>query len=126
MFLLSIYHICETLLVLFSCIYSYMPSSVPLVITVEAVAAQEALERHGNPPKLLTNSFDRAMDIARQAQVLGRFGTPLTSIANRAFGTCRLLLLCVPPDGALLPSHPTERDYRNASILTSGLPALST
>ncbi|KAF9509363.1 hypothetical protein BS47DRAFT_1365333 [Hydnum rufescens UP504] len=95
-------------------------SSVSLVITLDAVAAQEALERHGNPPKSLTDSFDCAMHIAKQAQVLGRFGTPLTSIANRAFATCRLLLLCVPPEGARLPSHPTEQDYRNASILTAG------
>ncbi|KAF9503604.1 hypothetical protein BS47DRAFT_1386424 [Hydnum rufescens UP504] len=66
------------------------------------------------------------MHIAKQAQALGRFGTPLTSIANHAFATCRLLLLCVLPDGALLPPHPTEPDYRNASILTSALPVLST
>ncbi|KAF9511989.1 hypothetical protein BS47DRAFT_1346148 [Hydnum rufescens UP504] len=40
---------------------------VPLVVTIEAVAAQEALEGHANPPKSLTNSFDCAMQIARRS-----------------------------------------------------------
>ncbi|KAF9509120.1 hypothetical protein BS47DRAFT_178361 [Hydnum rufescens UP504] len=47
---------------------------VPLVFTVEPVAVQEALERHTNPPKTLTNSFNLAMQIASQAQDLGKFG----------------------------------------------------
>ncbi|KAF9503935.1 hypothetical protein BS47DRAFT_735403 [Hydnum rufescens UP504] len=99
---------------------------VPLVFTVEPVAVQEALERHANPPKTLTNSFNLAMQIASQAQDLGKSGPPLTSIANHAFATCRLLLLRVPPDGALFPSHPIERDHRNVSVLTAALPVLST
>ncbi|KAF9512205.1 hypothetical protein BS47DRAFT_1101865 [Hydnum rufescens UP504] len=99
---------------------------VPLVFTVEPVVVQEALERHANPPKTLTNSFNLAMRIASQARDLGKFGPSLTSIANHAFATCRLLLFRVPPDGALFPLHPIERDYRNVSILTAGLPVLST
>jgi hypothetical protein len=106
----------------FSCIYSEGSS----IITFEVVAAQEALERHRNPPRTLIDSFNLAWHIVREAQDLEKFGAPLTSIANRAFVTCRLLVLRVPPDGALFPSHPTERDYHNGSVLTSGLVVLST
>ncbi|KAF9521203.1 hypothetical protein BS47DRAFT_1335322 [Hydnum rufescens UP504] len=64
--------------------------------------------------------------MARQARDLGSLRTPLTSIENHTFGMCRLLLLCVPPDGALFPPHPTERDYGNAAIATTGVLFLST
>jgi hypothetical protein len=126
MFLPLIYRTCEVFPVLLSRIYSQPRFSVPLVFTVESVAVQEALERHANPPKTLTNSFNLAMQITSQAQDFGRFGSSLTSIANHAFATCRLLLLRIPPDGALFPSHPIERDYRNVSVLTASLPVLST
>jgi len=99
---------------------------IPLVITTEAVAAQEAFERHRNPPKSLTDSFDLAMDIAKRARNSEGFASTLMSISNQAFSMCRLLLLYVTAEGSVLPSHPIERDYRNASILTSGMLVLST
>ncbi|KAF9505323.1 hypothetical protein BS47DRAFT_1400488 [Hydnum rufescens UP504] len=74
-----------------------------------------------------TYQFFQPCDADRQSSAgLGKVWPPLTSIANHAFATCRLLLLRVPQDGALFPSHPIERDYRNVSVLTAALPVLST
>ncbi|KAF9510885.1 hypothetical protein BS47DRAFT_1395553 [Hydnum rufescens UP504] len=96
-------------------------SSIHLVINLEPVTAQKASERQEKPPTLLTDSFNCGIQIARQARDLGRFGTPLTSIANCTFAICQLLSLCIPPNGHLFPPHPTEGDYCYASIVTTGL-----
>jgi hypothetical protein len=93
---------------------------------VSVMAAIEAFERHRNPPKSLTNTFNHALYISEQVYHSGKFKNVLTSIADQALDGCRLLLLCATPEGHVLPSQPNEQDYRNASILINGLPVLST
>ena len=98
-------------------IISQTESSVPLVITVEAVAVQEAFEKHGKPPESLRDAFDYAMSIAKRAHDSEKFSATLMLIANQSFATCRLLLLCVTPEESSLPSHLTERVFLSSGVL---------